>query len=235
MKTKEKIVLSHCNKCGHDTKHDVVIERTHHASEMVDPYQGIEVSWSKTYAMLECRGCEDISLRRTEWCSEDDPMGDRDPGIFFPPRISRRKPAWVDRIEVPSEYAELLDEIYVALHADSRRLAMMGARALIDAVIQNCVGDQGDFGTGLTSLVENRLISQRNREIIEAAVDVGHASAHRGYRPNPDDVSVVIDIVENLIHNELLAKPAQALRTTTPQRVRKAKQKKNENESNKNA
>ncbi len=220
MKDQPKVVLARCNKCGHETKHEIVMERTHRASEMVDPYQGIEVSWSKTYAMLECRGCEDISLRRTEWCSEDDPMNDRDPGIYFPPRISRRKPAWMDRIEVPSEYAGLLDEIYVALHADSRRLAMMGARALIDAVIQRCVGDQGDLGAGLKGLVKDGLISQRNKEIIEAAVDVGHASAHRGYRPNSENVNVVIDVVENIIHNELLAEPARALKSTTPARIR---------------
>lgn len=220
MSEQPKILRAHCNKCGHETKHDVVMERTLHHSEVVDPYQGIEVSWSKTYSMLECRGCEEVSLRRTEWCSEDDPMDGPGPGTYFPPRVSRRKPAWVDRLEVPSEYAGLLDEIYVALHADSRRLAMMGARALIDAVIRRSVGDQGNFGSGLTSLVQKQLISERNREIIEAAVDVGHASAHRGHRPNSNDVNVVIDIVENLIHNELLAEQAQALKSTTPQRER---------------
>jgi hypothetical protein len=220
MSTQPKIVRAHCNKCGQETKHDVVMERIHRDSEVVDPYQGIEVSWSKTYSMLECRGCEEVSLCCTEWCSENDPMDGPEPGTYFPPRVSRRKPAWVDRLAVPSEYAELLDEIYVALHADSRRLAMMGARALIDMAITRSVGDQGNFGGGLTCLVEKQLISERNRGIIEAAVDVGHASAHRGHRPSSDDVNVVIDIVENLIHNELLAEPAQALKSTTPQRER---------------
>lgn len=217
MTTPPEPVQAHCNQCGHETKHDVVTMRQHDSSEMVDPYHGIEVSWSTTYSMLECRGCEEIHLRRSEWCSEDDPM-DRRPSTYFPPRVSRRKPAWVDRLAVPSEYAELLDEIYVALHADSRRLAMMGARALIDMAITRSVGDQGNFGSGLARLVEKQLISERNREIIKAAVDVGHASAHRGHRPSSDDVNVVIDIVENLIHNELLAGAAQALKSTTPQR-----------------
>lgn len=220
MSEQKKLVRAHCNKCGQETKHDVAIERTHRYSEMVDPYHGFEVSWSKTYSMLECMGCEEVSLRRTEWCSENDPMDGPDPGVYFPPRVSRRKPAWVDRLDVPDEYAGLLDEIYVALHADSRRLAMMGARALIDAAIRRSVGDQGNFRGGLTTLVEKQLISERNRAIIEAAVDVGHASAHRGHKPSAEDVNVVIDIVENLIHNELLAEPAQALRSTTPQRER---------------
>lgn len=214
-----KIVLAHCNKCGHETKHDVVIERRHCASEVLDPQQGIEVNWSTTYSMLECRGCEEVSLRRTEWCSEDDPMDQRT-GTYFPPRVSRRKPAWVDRLAMPDEYEGLLDEIYVALHADSRRLAAMGARALIDAYITRRVGDQGTFTKGLKKLVEKSFISETHRVIVAAAVDAGSASAHRGHCPSANDINVVIDIVENLIHNELLADPAAALRQTTPPRPR---------------
>jgi hypothetical protein len=211
MSAQLEIVRAHCNKCGHETKHDVVMKREHCYSD-----QDMEFCWSKTNSMLECRGCEEVSLCRTEWCSDNG----TEPGTYFPPRVSRRKPAWVDRHEFLSEYAELLDEIYVALHADSRRLAMMGARALIDMAITSSVGDQGSFNGGLTSLVEKQLISTRERGIIEAAVDVGHASAHRGYRPSSDDVNVVIDIVEKLIHNELLVKQAQELKSTTPQRER---------------
>ncbi len=226
MSKQPRTVWSHCNRCGQNTKHDVIMERTQHDSEVVDPYHGFVVSWSKTYSMLECRGCEEVTLCRTEWCSENDQVDDSGPGTYFPPRVSRRKPTWVDRLDVPDDYVELMDEIYVALHADSRRLAMMGARALIDMAITRSVGDQGNFDTGLTRLVEKQMISERYREIIKAAVDAGHASAHRGYRPSSDDVNIVIDIVENLIHNELLAEPGQALKSTTPQRERSKANKK---------
>lgn len=145
-------------------------------------------------------------------------MDKPDPGIYFPPRVSRRKPAWVDRLAVPEEYGDLLDEIYVALHADSRRLAAMGARALIDCYITRRVGDQGNFTNGLKKLVEKGFISEKQREIVSAAVDAGNASAHRGHCPSGDDISAVIDIVENLIHNELLTQQAQTLRANTPAR-----------------
>ena len=142
------------------------------------------------------------------------------PATYFPPRVSRRKPAWFDRYDVPSDYKGLLEEIYTALHADSRRLAMMGTRSLVDAVIRRTVGDAGGFDKGLDALVAKYVISERDRAIIEAAVDAGHASAHRGHQPAPDDVNVVIDIVERLIHAEILAEQAQALKATTPPRKR---------------
>ncbi|NMM11923.1 MAG: DUF4145 domain-containing protein [Rhodoferax sp.] len=148
------------------------------------------------------------------------------PATYFPPRVSRRKPAWIDRFEVPSEYVEILDEVYAALHADSRRLAMMGARALIDAVIRRSVGEQDNFAKGLNELGSKDLISDRDREIIAAAIDAGHASAHRGHKPSSDDVNVVIDIVERMIHAEILAEQAQALKKSTPPRKPRVAKKK---------
>jgi hypothetical protein len=120
----------------------------------------------------------------------------------------------------------MLDEIYAALHADSRRLAMMGLRALIDGVINRTVGDQGNFANGLDELVKQDFIARRDREIIEAAVEAGHAAMHRGHQPTPDDVNLVIDIVERMIHAEILEAKAKDLAAATPQRKRSPGKKK---------
>lgn len=215
-------VWSHCNECGRETKHEVLkVARTSRTYETSHPDYTVDVS--TTWKMLRCAGCEEVMLHRTQWCSEDDPYDGPSPGTYFPPRVSRRKPAWVERLEIPDEYNGLLNEIYVALHGNSRRLAMMGARALIDVVIQRSVGDQGNFMNGLQALVDKQLISERHREILDAAIGMGSASAHRGHLPKAHEVEDVIDIVENLIHNELLVVQASALKTSTPPRVRSQK------------
>ncbi|MCW5322277.1 DUF4145 domain-containing protein [Verminephrobacter aporrectodeae subsp. tuberculatae] len=110
----------------------------------------------------------------------------------------------------------MLDEVYATLHADSRRLAMMGARAIIDVVITRTVGDQGSFSKGLDELKNKDLISKRDRDIIEAAVNAGSAAMHRGHQPTADDVNVVIDIVERMVHAEILEAKAKELAATTP-------------------
>ena len=222
MSTQPKIVQAHCNKCGHETKHDVVMERKHHASEMVDPYQGIKVSWSTTHAMLECRGCEELCLHRTEWCSEDDPLDGSGPGVFYPPRVSRRRPVWFE--ELPEDYSSILDEIYSALHADSRSLAMMGLRAVIDLFISRALNDTPTFKEGMDSLVAQNYLTTRSRAVIDAAVEAGHAATHRGHKPTQRQLNAVMDIVEHLIQHDLLAASADNLVKTTPQRPpRKAK------------
>ncbi|MFZ6654723.1 DUF4145 domain-containing protein [Undibacterium sp. TJN19] len=219
MNTVPMVIWSHCNECGRETKHDVV-----HKARRVRTYdyEQHSVDAGSTWTVIQCRGCEEVAMQRIEWCSEYDPQEGSDPATYFPPRISRRKPAWIDRHDVDDEYVELLNEVYVALHANSARLAMMGARALIDAVIRRSVGDQDNFGKGLDALVKKDLMSERDLEIVKAAIDAGHASAHRGHKPSSNDVNVVIDIVERMIHAEILAEQVKDLKKTTPQRMPRA-------------
>jgi hypothetical protein len=85
-------------------------------------------------------------------------------------------------------------------------------------IVTNREGDQGDFGAGLRALERRGLIGTRQREVLKAALDVGHAAAHRGHRPTREDVDTVIDIVEHLLQAELLGPAAADLRTRTPPR-----------------
>ncbi len=212
---KPEFLWSHCNECGRETKHDVAHQADRRRTYDEDQYS---VDVGSVWKVLQCRGCEEVSLQRIDWCSEDDPMGGPNPATYFPPRVSRRKPAWTRHYNLPSEYLSLLNEIYTALHADSRCLAMMGARTLIDAVIRRNVGDQQNFSCGIRALIEKRIISDPDHEIIEAAIEAGHASVHRGHKPTVEDVNVVIDIVERLIHTEVLAAQAKKLKESTPSR-----------------
>ncbi len=174
------------------------------------------ISVGSNWRILQCCGCHEVSMSRTDWCSEDDPQ---DPPVptFFPPRVSRRKPGWLVQREAPG-YQGLLDEVYAALHADSRRLAMMGARAVIDKAIAKQVGDHGNFAQGIDALEKAGLIGKLDRPLIEAAFDAGSASMHRGHQPSTESLNIVIDIVERVVHAEVLAEKAKELAAATPAR-----------------
>lgn len=164
-------------------------------------------------------------MTRMDWCSEDDPFENPPRPLYYPPRLARNKPDWTKRLRIPHEYRELLEEIYIALHADAKRLAVMGTRALIDCYIEMTIGAQPNFKTGLKRLFTEQLISQTEKEIIEAAIEAGHASAHRGHCPDADQIHLVIDIVENIIHKELLKSPASTLKNSVPKRDKSGKTK----------
>jgi uncharacterized protein YutE (UPF0331/DUF86 family) len=112
-----------------------------------------------------------------------------------------------------------MQEVYRSLDANNKRLPMMGARTLVDMLIVDKVGDVGTFDEKLKKLEHLGVISSQNRELLNAALDVGHAAAHRGHAPKSDEVNAVMDIVENLLHVVyILPEMAERLKKTTPQR-----------------
>jgi hypothetical protein len=207
----------HCNSCHHETKHEVVAERVQKGSEeWGEPEDPYHVSWQNRYTMLECLGCESIVLRKVSWFSE----AEGEDTTYFPPRISRRMPTWSN--ELPPDQRRLMKEVYTALQADSATLATMGARCLVDMVMNKEVGDIGGFTQKMTEMKKRGIISERNAKILEAALNAGHAAAHRGHRPETDEVGQVMDIVENLLQTQILKIVAGKLKSSTPRR-RKAK------------
>jgi hypothetical protein len=48
------------------------------------------------------------------------------------------------------------------------------------------VGDVGTFEQKLKALEDDGYVSKRNREVLDAALDAGNATAHRGHQFNSD-------------------------------------------------
>lgn len=96
---------------------------------------------------------------------------------------------------------------------------MMGARAVIDLAVARMLGaDPDNFTAGMNELVAAKRLSDEERALIDAAFDAGSAAMHRGHQPEVDDVNTAIDIVERVVHAEVLKKKAKALADATPKR-----------------
>jgi hypothetical protein len=125
---------------------------------------------------------------------------------------------------VESELYELHEEVYSALHANNRRLATMGARALLDMAMTDKVKDVGQFNQKLDALEKEASISKKQREFLEAALDAGNAASHRGHCPTAKQLDQVMDIVENVIQQiYVLPNAAAELKKSTPPRKKSAK------------
>jgi hypothetical protein len=200
----------HCNQCLRKTRHEIIAFRTLEETEELD--DNFVVDWSTTYTMLECRGCGAVVLRRRV-VSHDMHVDDTD---FYPPPISRQSPGWL--YDLPNEIRDLLKETYVALQAGSKRLAIMGARSLVDLFMTATLGDIGGFQQKLEQLVEKGFLSKQNKGVLETALETGHAVIHRGHSPKADDVNLVFDIVENLLQTMVLTRKSEELKKHTPKR-----------------
>jgi hypothetical protein len=209
---KRKISKIPCRVCHHKTKHTVLF--THNTSDFAEGDAYGHVSWEDHYDVLECRGCESVTLRHTHWFSEDP-----EPDVkYYPPSVSRPKPSWRNSLK-SLNLRFLVDEVYSALDNDCGRLATMGARTIVDMVLSDKVGDVGSFGKKLEKLERDGFVGKQNREFLEAALDTGNAAAHRGFEPKKEQLNHVMDIVENLLQAVYVLQGAAAeLRKSTPPR-----------------
>lgn len=212
MATPKKRVLQrlYCNNCHGETLHRL-LKAIH--DEGSEPCGEQYIWWDIVHEMFECCGCKSVVLRRTQHFSEWDGPDVR----FFPPPASRHKPKWLRNI--PHNMRLLLEEIYNSLDAATTALPLMGARALLDMLMVDKVGDVGSFAQKLRALEGQGFISRKNRDILEVALDAGSAAAHRGHAAKLGDVQAVMDIVENLLQaTYVLDKVAVELKKSTPPR-----------------
>jgi len=178
--------------CQGERNHEVLFtEKTRWANEE----QGFV--GSDEYKMLKCCGCDSVILRHVSWFSED-------PGpsvTFYPPAAPRKEPRWLFNMSGKNAgFARaLLREMYVGLQNGMKMIVPMGARALMEAVMIDSVGDKGSFGKNLAAFAEQEYISDKQRVILDALLEAGHAAMHRAYRPSDEDLATCLDIAENVL------------------------------------
>jgi AraC-like DNA-binding protein len=126
----------------------------------------------------------------------------------------------VDRL--PQGIRQVIAEIDVAVSIKLTCLAVMGLRAVLDIFATELVGgDMGGFQQKIRLLKEKKLLHDRQIEILEAALEVGHAAAHRMHVPSDDQCRQVLGIVAHLLREHyLLAPDAKKLKDSAPQRER---------------
>ena len=95
----------------------------------------------------------------------------------------------------------------------------MGIRAAIEAIMIDKVKDSGTFNKNLNKFKEEGYISTFQLKDLEAALELGHASIHRGFMPKKEQIEFALDILESLLHGlYVLDKTAKETISTIPKR-----------------
>lgn len=214
-----KTFTAHCNRCGGVTNH-LSLKMVEDAWDE-EIGQNYSISGASTHNLLKCAGCGEIKLRVNSWFSEETDEEGR-PLVkehFYPPAISRPKPRWLNLLDSQWHITKLLDEVYTATYNGAKSLASMGLRAVIEAVMIDKVGDNNSFAKNLEEFQAQGYVSKIQKKSLLAALELGHASIHRGYEPTDDQLDTAIDIVEGLIHQlYLLPGNAEAAKMEIPKR-----------------
>ncbi len=180
-------VTAPCSHCFIETHQNVL----HSARLDLDEYgENVEI-----YKLLQCAGCRSISMAKDCYYFEDFQVR------YYPPPAKRKMPSWQFLPEVlPHKSAVLLDEIYEAMRGGQYRLAVMGIRALLEQLMISKVGDHGSFKENVNAFCDKGYISNvKQRDQLNDILEAGHATMHRNFNPTERDVSIALDITENIL------------------------------------
>lgn len=218
----------HCNECGHETWHSCLwtqrLRNTEHSGTKW------EVVIQKEHIVLECRGCEAVSFVILS-ARSDDTEDDGAPAVSertYPPKTLREHPPWYGDLLVEyffekKPFLKLLSEVYVALQNGCPSLAVMGIRAILEAVMIETCGDQGTFIKNLNKFQDLGYISDVQRKAVEPVLEAGHATIHRAFEPTDQQALVSLDITENIVESIFVSREkAGSLKGAVPSRKRDA-------------
>ncbi len=203
-------IRSFCNGCQQETWHKEVGSHSRKRSE--DDGQSPRIV-DEQWLMLQCCGCESLKVFVLE-----ESIDFKIPiETHYPAKQIRQMPKWCD--QVPPKCQDLIREIYMAMHVDCVTLSALGTRTIVDLILSEMFGDEGNFKERLQKATQKGYFTEEQKDIIYVAVDAGSAAAHRGFRPTKKQLDDVLDIVEHaLISQYVLAESAGRLKSGVPQR-----------------
>jgi hypothetical protein len=208
----DRIIRGHCPNCGSGRKAHVRCEHV-----VSSPGEDDGTAASDTGMILECCGCERVYFRRDVWFSEWETVGAhpvtgelrQEGGVeitYWPAPITRQRPKWLDDIEkADRDLGNLLSEMYTALDNDLRVVSAIAARTVFDRASELLGIDPAvSFQEKLDSLGAYGKISIDEEGTLDVLVDAGSAAAHRGWRPKPEELNTMVDVVESFLHRSLI-------------------------------
>ena len=211
---------SHCCNCDTDTNQEILFyDHQFGPREIImrneegDHSQSVWEVKADIWILSKCKGCEQINFKHI---SRNSPDRETDQVVHFPWKPIRQHPKWIYLL--PIKYLVLLQEIYSAVNTEIFILALTGTRILLDTYIVHKVGDVGTFKQKLNKLVTDGIITPSKASVLEAAIDAGNASTHRGFKPDKETLFQILDIVENLLQSEVVDRNASEIKKKTPPR-----------------
>jgi hypothetical protein len=198
----EDTTQAHCNYCSGTRQHDLLF--SHRVVDESDEGYG---PWSiSIHELLACKGCNTVCVRHKQQFSEDT-IWEEEPPVhvsYYPPALYRRLPQWFNLLDMQEAFKPicgLIREIYTALQNDSRRLAVMGIRSLVEHVMIDKVGDNNSFAKNLDEFHRAGYISRVQRDVLAITIEAGHAVMHRNFNPELGDLVSLISVVENILES----------------------------------
>lgn len=201
-----------CKVCQCETWHKILNETENRYN---DDESGI---WEITdFKTLQCLGCDNVCLLIESVFSEDVDPETGNPEVnktIYPiPYKSDREPLKYI-FYAPNSVASVYNETIKAFNNGLMILTGIGVRATIEAIaIDRGITVKG-IETKIKKMVDLNIITSDGAELLRLVKDMGNKSAHEIKKHHHDDLSICVDIVEDIIRSlYILPKEAEHTRS----------------------
>ena len=123
-----KTIQANCNECGGERNAFV---RASHSVRGDNEY----VVWGVMMEILECCGCNNLSMRRKSWIDAEEAEI-----TYWPPKQSYA-PSWIYRLP-DDNLRQTMEEVYVALNQGIAALASIGVEDVVRPVVLYPLGER---------------------------------------------------------------------------------------------
>lgn len=98
-----------------------------------------------------------------------------------------------------------MTEVYEALNARLDTLAAIGIRTSFEVAAEILGAPDINFQKKIRWLVDNKAgLLTSEEEAFRTLVEAGNAAAHRGWRPEPEVIVALMDLLEGLVRRDIV-------------------------------
>ncbi len=193
-----KYVKCYCNSCNRDTNH--VIKASENRNSSDEDYW-----WHCTYSIVECCGCGELSFL-TATVEEGEVEYNENGGIEYPTRYKTYpyhkrfanpiKNLWPVPIKIGTIYRETIN----ALNNECFLLAAAGFRVIVEAICLENNIEGKSLETKINNLCKRGIITKNDRDRLHSIRFMGNDSVHNIKKPDTRQISLVLDIIHNMLN-----------------------------------
>lgn len=230
-KTKGLKIKVYCSQCNTITNHEVMQSFDVEGKESI--FLGMEdygtIDWNDSYQIIKCQGCDEITFRSVNWCSErvqqigPDEWEDGEIECLYPNRSINTRIEKASR-KLPRSLQQIYTETIDCFNNESLILCAAGLRAIIEGVcseqqIKDGPVFQEDGITpvlhkdGTTPVRKNNLegkiaglhekgfLTKTSADTLHEHRFLGNEAIHELQAPTKEILSLALDIIEHLLED----------------------------------